>query len=288
VTIIAGIISKDCIVVASDSQTTCGGMKRMDAKKVGIVEFASDHHVLVGQGGNAGNSARAIEILSEMAKGKDITDYRTPADLARSAMLQVKQELRQQYCNCTMSELHDFIWKDELQSELMLAYYFDRQPYIFKLDLAVGRADKEVSHYAAIGCGANLGSYLLSEHTNPGMAFDLASVLAIYVVETVCKHDAYCSSPTQMGLIRPKHLSYKPYGRDSIAHNVSATLPGYFGEFSILEQHEIEEFVKVGTGVFDDSKQARNKKLHKLLRNRVRLALTVKDRGRNILTDYAK
>lgn len=199
-TILIGIICKDAIVLASDSQTTSGGLKRTDAEKITAVKFSAKE-ILVAQAGNAGNSARAIEILREMAKDKEISDYRTPADLARLAMIQVRQELRQQYGNCTATELQDLIWKCELQAELMLAYYFENKPYIFKLDLSVGRADKENSWYAALGCGANLGSYLLTEYTKPQMTSSLASVIAGYVVEEVCKHDAYCSPPARVGVI---------------------------------------------------------------------------------------
>jgi len=199
-TIIIGIICKGAIVVASDSQTTHGGLKRTDAEKIVPVKFATGE-VLVAQAGNAGNSARAIEILREMAKDRPVDDYRVPPDLARLAMMQLKHELRQQYCDCTVEELRDLIWKDELQTELLLAYYFDGKPYLYKIDLAVGRSDKETSWCAAMGCGSNLGSYLLSEYTKPEMSYGLATIFASYVIETVCKHDAYCSPPAKVGLI---------------------------------------------------------------------------------------
>ncbi len=170
--------------MASDSQTTREGSKRTDAEKLLPIRFGPDR-VLLGHAGNAGNSARAIEILTELAKDKPINDYRLPADLASQAMIQVKRELKQQYCDCTAEELREMIWKEELQSEIMLAYYYKAKPYIFNVDLAVGRADKETSWYSAIGCGANLGSYLLSEHTQAGMSAGTASCLANYIVETV-------------------------------------------------------------------------------------------------------
>jgi 20S proteasome alpha/beta subunit len=275
VTIIVGIICKDAIILASDSQTTSGGMKRTDAEKIISVRFDNDC-VLVAQAGNAGNSARAIEILSDMAKHKKISDYRTPADLARSAMMKVKEELRQQYCNCTVEELQDFIWKDEQQSELMLAYYFKGKPYIFKLDLAIGRADKENSHYAAIGCAANLGSYLLSEHTNPNMECGLASVLAIYIIETVCKHDAYCSPPARVGLIKYIALDHINSG---------------FGSTLIYTQRSIKTLAAITEAIMGKSKQPRNRQIEKAIVKQTRatvLAMLLGDKITEIFSNSEK
>ena len=237
-------------------------MKRTDAEKIVPVKFATGN-VLVAQAGNAGNSARAIEILREMAKDKPINDYRVPADLARLAMMQVKSELRQQYCNCTVGELQDFIWKDELQSELLLAYYFDNKPYIFKIDLAAGRSDKETSWYAAIGCGANLGSYLLSEHTKPAMNYGLTSIIASHVIETVCKHDAYCSPPAKVGLIindvaatagavvpAPKTIHPTAYGAGFVVIYSANTITAWATKIENIMQSE---------------KRGRNKRIERLL-----------------------
>jgi hypothetical protein len=79
VTIIIGIICKDAIVLASDSQTTSGGMKRTDTDKISSIKFATKP-VLVAEAGNAGTSARALEILRGLARDIPIDDYRVPAD----------------------------------------------------------------------------------------------------------------------------------------------------------------------------------------------------------------
>jgi 20S proteasome alpha/beta subunit len=200
VTIIIGIKCKDSIVVASDSQTTSEGSKRIDTEKISILELA-DARVLVGQAGNSGCSGRALDILTEMARGVNLNDYRTVADMAWKAMRKVKDELREQNGGCDMEQLRDMIWKNEWQSYLLLAHFFKGDPYIFIVDLATGRADKENSHFAAIGSGANLGSYLLTEHTTPGMDASFASAIAVYVVETVIKHDAFCGGQTRVGVI---------------------------------------------------------------------------------------
>jgi hypothetical protein len=100
-----------------------------------------------------------------------------------------------------MEELLEIIRKNELQAELMLAHYFNGKPQLFKVDLAIGRADKESSHFSSFGSGANLGEYLLCEHTKPDMNLGLVSILAGYIIETVCQHDCTCGLPAKVGAI---------------------------------------------------------------------------------------
>lgn len=261
-TLIVGIICKDAIVMASDSQTTREGSKRTDAEKLLSLRFGTDR-VLLGHAGNAGNAARAIEILTDLAKDKSIDDYRMPADLARQAMIQVKHELKQQYCDCTVEQLREMIWKEELQSELMLAYYYKGKPYLFTVDLAVGRSDKEHSWYSAIGCGANLGSYLLSEHTQAGMSAGLASCLATYTVETVRKHDPYCSLPVKSAVLINDISTYAA-GTTPPPKSIHPSCCGR-GMVSISVVNKANSFAKKVDRIIESEKSNKNKKLERLL-----------------------
>src|SRR5437899_2658336 len=129
VTLIVGIICKDGIVIGSDSQTTYGTSKQCDTRKVSVVEF-QNAKALVAESGSAEIGSRAIEILKELAKDQPLADYRTVADLAQRAMRQIKDELRVQNCDCTMEELRDFLLRNDIGCELMLAHYFEGKPYI--------------------------------------------------------------------------------------------------------------------------------------------------------------
>ena len=201
VTIIVGIVSKDAIILASDSQTTFGTVAQLDVEKITKLRF-SDAVALVAQSGSAVHSGRAVEILEDLAKDQSLTDYRTVADLAQKAMRSLKDELRFQNGDCTMDWLHEHMLKNGTCCELMLAYFFDGKPYIYTIDLMMGIANRKTSHYAAIGCGSNLGNYLLAEHAKPNMESEFAAVTSIYVVENVKKHDAFCGGPTKIGAVR--------------------------------------------------------------------------------------
>jgi 20S proteasome alpha/beta subunit len=246
-TIIVGIICKDAIVLASDSQTssTSSTSKRPDAKKFAIVEFVNAR-ALVAQAGNVATSSRAIEVLRGLAKGQELTDYGAIADMARKAMRQVKDELRFQQCDCSMEELRDFICRNEIECQLMIAYYFEGKPYIYTVDLVLGIPTKINSHYAAIGCGRNLGEFLLSEYSSREMDSQLASAVAVYTVETVKKHDAFCGGPTRIALIAPKVTEDAPYFGEEIAR---------------FQEDDVTSFAKDIAEIDAVAKQERNKKI---------------------------
>jgi len=208
VTIIIGIICKEAIVVASDSQTTYsssfGAAQRLDTAKITPVEFLNNAFALVAQSGDATLSGRAVEILMDMAKGQSISDYRTVADIAQRAVRQVKEELREQNLGCSMEDLHAYISKEQLHFELMIAHFHDKKPYIFTIDFAVGIAAKKPHNYTAIGCGSGIASYILSWfNIGPETVWLHAILAALYAIEEVKKVDPDCGGKARVAIITP-------------------------------------------------------------------------------------
>ncbi len=243
-TIIVGIISDEGIILASDSQTTSGTAKRCDANKISLVEF-KNLKVLVAQAGYATFSGRALEIFEAAAKDKEITDYRMIVEMAEKAMRQMKDEARFQQGDCTMEELRDFVWKHELEAKFMLAYYFEGNPFLFTLDMVVGVANKVNSHYDAIGCGANLGGYLLSELSYTKMDSGLAAAIAVHVVESVKNHDAYCGGETKAAILKDPNNNHP--------------------SFRIFTKEEVGVLVKIVSEMDNKTKKQRNKIIQKAL-----------------------
>ena len=203
VTIAIGLLSNDSIIVAADSQTTCGNTKKTDAEKVACVDFA-DCSVMIAQAGNADRAGRAIEIFDEMASHEEkLSTPRSAADLLERAILQSKMELKHNQGDCSMEELRDFILRHEQNFQLLLAHYFKNVPYYYVADFWVGAATREKSHFAAIGTGAELASYLLGEYFKPMTPFNTAFATALYVIEEVKKHDLYCIGKTRFAFARP-------------------------------------------------------------------------------------
>lgn len=206
VTIIVGIISKEGIVLASDSQTTygldLGKFKRCDAQKMDIIEFKTGK-AIVCQGGNATLSGRAVELIINSARGKSISDYHAVADVAQAAVRQVKDEFKAQQSGSgsSMEELHEFIRTKDMEFSLMMANYFEQKPYIFTIDFSVGIANKQRGDYAVIGCGSLIAEYILSWFKCSELSLMQAMCTAVYVVEEVKKVDPYCGGPTRCAAI---------------------------------------------------------------------------------------
>src|SRR5258708_32055200 len=106
VTLIVGIICKDGIVVAGDSQTTWGSKKSWLANKISESDFANGG-AIVAESGAVLTSSKVVEHLTAMAKDRAI-DAPLP-ELASKAVRKVRDALRHQQFDCTAEELQDFI-----------------------------------------------------------------------------------------------------------------------------------------------------------------------------------
>ena len=94
-TIIAGIICNDGVVLASDSQTTTDEGKRCSAKKLHSVEF-KDLTCLVAESGNATLSGYFLERLKPLAERTNVVGPRSVMDVAERAMKEAKNHFQDQ------------------------------------------------------------------------------------------------------------------------------------------------------------------------------------------------
>lgn len=206
VTIAFGILGKKSIVMAADTQTTRD--KTPDTQKISVLRL-KDSNALLAQAGNATNSRRAIEIMTDLAKDAPIVDYRTVADIARRAMIKLGQELREQRGPCSAREFDEFFWENEQQAFLMISHFFNERPHIFVSNLFFANADlvadREHSQFAAMGTGAQTAEYILGRINIPSMdSTDHATkimVTAMYVIEEMKRVDTYCGGSMTLGFI---------------------------------------------------------------------------------------
>jgi 20S proteasome alpha/beta subunit len=272
VTIIVGIISDGEIVLASDSQTTYGTAKRSDVEKISVIEF-SNAVALVAESGAAQLTGRAVELLQEKAKGKELSDYRMVADLAQESLREVKSSVIKSNEGCNFSEdKWERYFRDDNQADLMVAHYFENRPYIYTVDISNCIANKAKLHYEAIGCGANLGGYLLSELSYPKMDSELAAAIAVYVVESVKKHDAYCGGDTKVAILREQKLSAADmlYASSSLAKQAdSLALPSLGGyplpPCKVFSKYEVEKLVGIVSEMDNKTKKQRHKIIQRAL-----------------------
>jgi 20S proteasome alpha/beta subunit len=201
-TIVVAMKTDGGITMASDSQTTWANSKRVDSIKITPFKTKDGINGLIGQSGNAMTGGRASEIISQMARDTDISDYRTIADLSQSAIRTLKEEMRAQQGDCPMSELREFISQQNLDCALMLAYYFEKTPYLYAIDLVHGIATQQMTDYSVLGCGSNVAEFILREHPNISkMLSGYAIALAVHVIEQVKEVDAMCGGPVRLAMI---------------------------------------------------------------------------------------
>jgi 20S proteasome alpha/beta subunit len=203
VTIIVGIICKDAIVLASDSQTSYypSTQKRCDTDKVCAIKFKDGKEFLVAQAGDATLSSRAIEILSNSCADGDFVDYRKPADLAELAIKQIKSEVATLNHWTPGDESAVDFAKNSVFS-LMLAYFFEERPLIFAIDSWPGFATQQ-HDYATLGCGSTVAEFILSRSKVSDMKMGMAVMTAIYTVEEVKRVDSFCGGQTKIATIKP-------------------------------------------------------------------------------------
>lgn len=254
-TIIVGIITADQIILASDSQTTFGTQKQTDTDKISVVKFKLGC-ALVAESGDAELSQKAVALFKEKANEHEMKSERDAISIAEQAVKEVRKEQVDLYGagNFNLEE-----WQREFRDnkpfELMVAYYYNEKPFVYTLHVSSAIACKVQSHYSAIGCGANLGGYLLSELSYPKMENEMAAAIAVYVVESVKKHDAFCGGNTKIAL-----LNMQPGMRPRFEIGAPVPLLAYYApDHRIFSPSDIDKFVRIVSEMDSKTKKERVK-----------------------------
>ena len=200
VTIIIAIKCMQGIVIACDSRTIDpSGYVNDDAHKLHLIEFEDGNAAIIGEAGNAEFSSRAIEMIELAAKQKQVSDYRSVATCAESAVSELKQKIREQYKG-TAEELQKHF--ENYSFELMIAHYWNNEPYVFTLSFATGIATKKDRDFCAIGCGWILAEFLISriDVSLFGTAYGMWT--AAYAIEEIKKFDSRCGGRTRAAIVK--------------------------------------------------------------------------------------
>jgi hypothetical protein len=205
VTIAIGIIGKQdgqrpAIVLASDSQTTYGAPKSLDAQKIAYVNFKDDQ-IIVAQAGSSQLGDKVIEGMVKIAKGMSFKNSETGALVAQQALREVRQQLLEAKKDFSYSDMKQICFDNSL--ELIVAYYFNRKPYMFTLDLERAMFFRVKSPTVAIGIGGDLGKFLLGEYAKVDPSFQYAWPISIDVVEKVIDNINGCGRPTRVSICFP-------------------------------------------------------------------------------------
>lgn len=199
------MLCKGGVLFASDSQTTINGLyKSQDANKIRLMGVAGCS-VMIAQAGDQDRSRRAIELIEQLGQGAKIKDYRSIAELAERAVLQLRHEIRKQRMDCSADELEQYLQRPDEDSLLMIAYLHAGRSYIFQISLSRGAANLMIEpqgrHFAVMGTGSELALYLMREFSQRGMSLDAGTATLIYAVGEVMKHDLFCSGAIRCSVL---------------------------------------------------------------------------------------
>jgi 20S proteasome alpha/beta subunit len=196
--ILIGIICPDeAIVLVADSHITEASQGTFNSvNKISIVEFWPNDQVLVAQAGLWPLTNRIVEKMLEKAKGVRITSASTVTQIAEDSIRESKILLDEAQAKCV----------NENPSALMLAFYIERKPYLYTLNVdGHGIASSSYDHYATVGIGEYLADYLLKEYAVPKSHSDLAIATSIFVIKKVKDNTKYCGGDTTIRRLVPLH-----------------------------------------------------------------------------------
>ena len=209
-TIGIGMICKESIVLASDSQASYGGPsthKRTDTQKIVEANFSGTKACISMAGGIQFFNALA-EKIELLAPTTEINSRRSVADVVQGAVRALKSELMGQAVGPQQSgERWDAIFRDS-GCELMIAYYFEeRMPCLYEVDFSLGLVVPVKTQFHVVGCAFELADFILADAPIGQMSTVQAMAVAAYVVEMAKNHDQKCGGRTQMALVYPKNAS---------------------------------------------------------------------------------
>jgi 20S proteasome alpha/beta subunit len=262
-TIIIGLIGKDSIILACDSQTTYGAhTKRLNAKKISVVKFKNSE-ALVAESGAADLSSRVVEIFRRNAKNESLTDSDTVMRVAESSVREVRNHLVDLNKGCNFSEQG---WKDyfryENGFELLVAFYFQKRPYLYKINIEFCVPIPVTSHYAAIGVGDTMAYHFLDELADPEMLVKNALATSIYVIEKVKQNVEGCGGLAQAAMVR--YLSETEINQSTVLHQMGK-FPLPYSKTYIIPPEDINRYVKRFADFDLQNKQARNQKILEMI-----------------------
>jgi 20S proteasome alpha/beta subunit len=199
-TLIVGIICKDGIVVASDSQTTAEDRtKSCRTKKISVVKLKHGSGGLVAEAGST-NSAEAVETMQQMAASKSLSHQRDFAEIAVGASAALKLKQKQAHIGSRKALAQYY---SDYRFWLMTANYYRGKPYIYTMQSDIGALNSEskIGSYAALGNSPAIANYILGRFDFQRMELWQAAITAIYVVREVIEEDSTCGRPIMVGTV---------------------------------------------------------------------------------------
>lgn len=241
--------------MATDSRTTFPSHVDDHAKKLRIIKFDGGS-ALVAWSGYTAFAVDTVDVLEKESASLKPTHYRDFAELAKQVVDKTRTREIAPYRGALISvDSVQSHLRDNMQFNLMMAYYFRNQPCLYMLGFPSGSIYREQAHFATEGQNASLAAYLLKEYTQPDMDKKLATAIAVYVIEAIAEHDKTVGGLARVAVLRSPSTfsgwSERPLPERVLAEGVSqyVPLPDYSPQAHQLPDDNVRDIAAITTQV---------------------------------------
>ena len=185
-TIAAGFICADGIILAADTQYTVGSTKTNGQKIYDVVDEGDYRLILAGAGDVPYIRMTADKLVSNLLK-KTLLSVSDVVDVIGSTVEWVHKE------HIFPHPLDQY--GNKPQVELLVAI---RSPEGLKLLASNSTAVFNVTNYEVLGSGIEIASYVLDRLKGQGYDIPTIKILATHVVAVAKRYDNYCGGDTKL------------------------------------------------------------------------------------------
>jgi 20S proteasome alpha/beta subunit len=207
--LILGIVCKDSLVMACETQTSnlSFNTKSLGTKKITLVQCGGAW-ALIAEAGVTSLSNAAVGAFQRNAAALEVVGEDSIVNCVIKSVREVKADQMEMYPGTTAEQQQSFFLNDLNTFDLLVAYYFDNKPFLYRVNVARCLPDRPQSFFEACGIGGDLAAFILKESGEPQMSSDLATAMAIYAIEKVNAHNLFCGGDMQVVKLNlvPRHL----------------------------------------------------------------------------------
>lgn len=122
---IVGIVYREGILIASESQYTAGQQKTFDAEKISIIQL-NGNDLVIAECGVTAVSNRAVRYINDAVKGRKIDSEDAISRIVEGVINKIREEILKAYPkrDYSVSELDEVFDSDNFRFGLMFAHYF--------------------------------------------------------------------------------------------------------------------------------------------------------------------
>jgi 20S proteasome alpha/beta subunit len=201
VTLIVGIVCRDAVILAAESETTRGNAKYQGTHKLHIIPFKSGHRAIIGEAGSAFPAGVCADAVERIASITDVdNEYAIPKAVEAAFREMVKGGHGPKMGSRKCQEFHG---QEDNYFQFLIGYYFNGKPHLYEFSSYYASARKCPRPFAVVGIGGDLAEYLLRPFAVAEMPAKQAMFTAVYVVGEVKNSVAGCGGPTQLAILSP-------------------------------------------------------------------------------------